>query len=157
MSLDEVTAQAAQAVAALGGLTRVPRVNHATVTSLAPLQVTYRGELAPFDVSHSYVAKPILNAECAVYAEGTDRWLLAQRTAPASAITNVSGSTINVASFTSSGYSKSGFSSQDTQLVAYSEDVIADAVNSNTARVAALETKLNAVLAALRAAGIIAA
>ena len=81
---------------------------------------------------------------------------LGGRTAPASAITNVSGSTINVASFTSSGYSKSGFSSQDTQLVAYSEDVIADAVNSNTARVAALETKLNAVLAALRAAGIIA-
>ena len=156
MSLDEVTAQAAQAVAALGGLTRVPRVNHATVTSLAPLQVTYRGESAPFDIAHSYVAKPILNAECAVYAEGTDRWLLAQRTTAAT-VANISGSTINVASFTSSGYSKSGFTSQDTQLVAYSEDVIADAVNSNTARVAALETKLNAVLAALRAAGIIAA
>ena len=155
MSLDEVTAQAAQAVAALGGLTRVPRVNHATVTSLAPLQVTYRGELAPFDVSHSYVATPILNAECAVYAEGTDRWLLAQRTTAAT-VANISGSTINVASFTSSGYSKSGFTSQDTELVAYSEDVIADAVNSNTARIGALEAKVNALLAALRGAGIIA-
>ena len=155
MSLDEVTAQAAQAVAALGGLTRVPRVNHATVTSLAPLQVTYRGESAPFDIAHSYVAKPILNAECAVYAEGTDRWLLAQRTTAAT-VANISGSTIDVASFTSSGYSKSGFTSQDTQLVAYSEDVIALATNSNTARIGALEAKVNALLVALRAAGLVA-
>lgn len=157
MTLEEIAAAADRALKALGDLDAVPRLQWGRVSQVSPIQVTLAGDTVPLDVAHSAVGLPILGAECFAYQEGRDRWLVAQRTTPAAAITNASGSTINVASFTSSGYSKSGFTSQDTQLVAYSEDVIADAVNSNTARVAALETKLNAVLAALRAAGIIAA
>ena len=134
----------------------MPRLQWGKVSQVSPIQVTLAGDTVPLDVAHSAVGLPILGAECFVYQEGRDRWLVAQRTTPAAAITNASGSTINVASFTASGYSKSGFTSQDTRLVAYSEDVIAVATNSNTARLVAHDTKINAILAALRAAGIIA-
>ena len=156
MTLEEIAAAADRALKALGDLDAVPRLQWGKVSQVSPIQVTLAGETVPLDVAHSAVGWPILNAECFVYQEGTDRWLVAQRTTPAAAITDASGSTINVASFTASGYSKSGFTSQDSRLVAYSEDVLRVVANSHTARLVAVEAKLNAILTALRAAGIVA-
>lgn len=156
MTLEEIAAAADRALKALGDLDAVPRLQWGRVSQVSPIQVTLAGDTVPLDVAHSAVGLPILGAECFAYQEGRDRWLVAQRTTPAAAITNASGSTINVASFTTSGYSKSGFTSQDSQLVAYSEDVLRVVANSHTARLVAVEAKLNAILTALRAAGIVA-
>ena len=124
-----------------------------TVTQVSPLQVTYVGETVPVDVSRSAVAKPILGAACVIYANNADRWLVAQRGTPAS-VAAISESTIEAADFVTSGFSTTGFTSQDVQLQGYAE-LLATIINDLTARCEALDSKVNELRSALILAGIV--
>lgn len=125
-----------------------------TVTQVSPLQVTYVGETVPVDVSRSAVAKPTLGAACVIYANNADRWLVAQRGPTPASVAAISESTIEAADFVTSGFSTTGFTSQDVRLQGYAE-LLATIINDLTARCEALDSKVNELRSALILAGIV--
>lgn len=150
MSLDQIAADAAKAVAALGDLTKVPRLLWGTVTSGTPLQVTLLGEVIPLDIGHSAVAAPRVGAECVISSSGTDRWLIAQRPPP-TVVPTAGGSTLFLADC-----GTSGFDPNISPQVAGYASLIAATVNSLASRVADVEANFNALRAANVAAGTVA-
>ncbi len=149
MSLDQIAADAAKAVTALGDLTRVPRLLWGTVTSGTPLQVTLLGEVIPLDIGHSAVPAPRVGAECVISSSGTDRWLIAQRPQPI-AVPTAGGSTMFLADCATSG-----FDPNVTLRVAAYASMIASTTNTLAGRVADLEDDYNALRAALITAGLV--
>ena len=150
MSLDQIAADAAKAVAALGDLTKVPRLLWGTVTSGTPLQVTLLGEVIPLDIGHSAVAAPRVGAECVISSSGTDRWLIAQRPPP-TVVPTAGGSTLFLADC-----GTSGFDPNIAPQVAGYASLIASTLNALASRVADVEANFNALRAANVAAGTVA-
>ena len=150
MSLDQIAADAAKAVAALGDLTKVPRLLWGTVTSTSPLQVTLLGESVPWDIGHSAVAAPRVGAECVISSSGTDRWLIAQRPPP-TVVPTAGGSTLFLADC-----GTSGFDPNIAPQVAGYASLIASTLNALASRVADVEANFNALRAANVAAGTVA-
>lgn len=150
MSLDQIAADAAKAVAALGDLTKVPRLLWGTVTSTSPLQVTLLGEVIPLDIGHSAVAAPRVGAECVISSSGTDRWLIAQRPPP-TVVPTAGGSTLFLADC-----GTSGFDPNISPQVAGYASLIASTLNALASRVADVEANFNALRAANVAAGTVA-
>lgn len=150
MSLDQIAADAAKAVTALGDLTRVPRLLWGTVTSGTPLQVTLLGEVIPLDIGHSAVPAPRVGAECVISSSGTDRWLIAQRPPP-TVVPTAGGSTLFLADC-----GTSGFDPNISPQVAGYASLIASTLNALASRVADVEANFNALRAANVAAGTVA-